>query len=258
VTGVTNLGKYQIVEPLDESGPIAVYTARGPLLDRLVVIQLCRTRDQALRDRFLHQAEQAGRLQHRNIVATLDLGFDRTGPYLVEELLSGEDLADKIARREAVSLGRRLGWLRQVALGLDHAHRREAVHGGVGPRTVRVLGNDRVKVRGFGVGWLHGGEAGAPPDRRADLRGFGALAHELLARRSPSGAAAGDALAGCPEELVSLVERCLERGPAAGYTGFSEVIVDLTPVLTRERAADRARIQHQGEAQSSFFNDRNH
>jgi serine/threonine-protein kinase len=274
------IGKYELLEKIGEGGFAVVFKGRDPFIKRLVAIKLCRSEDEGLRRRFLREAEIAGSLQHRNIVTAFDFGFEAAGPYLVQEYLAGEDLKHKIQRRDPIGLGRKLGYLRQIALGLDYAHGQGVLHRDVKPGNVRVLDNDRVKILDFGIarlatadtrlttkGSILGTAGYLPPeqllggevDARGDVFSFGALAYELLAYRRPFAGSTmtelfeqvlrldppplTDLWPECPPELWALVGRCLEKDRERRYPGFGELILDLTPILARARAADRAQAQ---------------
>ena len=121
---------------------------------------------------------------------------------------------------------RKLGWLIQVARGLEHAHANGVVHRDIKPSNVRVLDNDDVKIMDFGIaklltaglpltqtGTMIGTAAYLPPeqlrgesvDGRSDVFSFGAMAYELLSyRRSFEG-----------ESLPTIFDRILHEEPAA-------------------------------------------
>ena len=271
------IGKYEVLEKIGEGGFGAVFKGRDPFIKRLVAIKLCLSGDETIRRRFLREAEIAGTLRHRNIVTAYDFGFAPSGPYLVQEYLNGEDLKEKIRRRDPLDPGRKLGYLRQIALGLEYAHAQGVLHRDIKPGNVRILDNDRVKLLDFGIAKLLSadsrlteqgsilGTAGyLPPeqllghelDGRADVFSFGALAYELITYRPPFAGATitemfRQVLRGepppiieswrdCPPDLAALIARCLAKDPAQRYAGFTEVAAELTPILARVRAAEHA------------------
>ena len=277
MTDLERIGKYEVLEKIGEGGFGAVYKGRDPFIKRLVAIKLCLSGDEAVRRRFLREAEIAGTLRHRNIVTAYDFGFSPSGPYLVQEYLSGEDLKEKIRRRDPLEPGRKLGYLRQVALGLEYAHAQGVLHRDIKPGNVRILDNDRVKLLDFGIAKLLSadsrlteqgsilGTAGyLPPeqllgrelDGRADVFSFGALAYELLTYRPPFAGATvtemfkqvlggepppiAESWSDCPPDLAALIARCLAKDPARRFPGFAEVTAELTPIVARVRATERA------------------
>ncbi len=200
------IGKYEVLHKIGEGGGGAVYQALDPQLKREVAIKLCLVEDADLARRFAREAEIAARLSHQNIVVVYDFGFVGDRPYLVQELLGGEDLVEIIHRRHSLSQKKRLGCLAQVARALAFAHSEGVIHRDVKPSNVRVLDDGRIKVLDFGIARLLDastkltragttlGTAGylAPEqirgeevDFRADVFSFGVLAYELLAYERP-------------------------------------------------------------------------
>lgn len=170
--------------------------------------------------RFLREARTTARIDHPNIVAILDLGrLEGEAPYLVMELLEGEDLADLIAREAPVSLGRTLELLAPIARALDAVHAAGLLHRDVKPANIflaqrpdgsvsptlidfglaalrQETDEDRLTRDGIVVGTPHyvSPEAaeGDPIDVRADVYSLGLVAYELLTGVLPiDGAEAG-------------------------------------------------------------------
>ena len=200
------IGKYEVLHKIGEGGGGAVYQALDPQLKREVAIKLCLVEDADLARRFAREAEIAARLSHQNIVVVYDFGFVDDRPYLVQELLGGEDLVEIIHRRDSLSQKKRLRCLTQIARALAFAHSEGVIHRDIKPSNVRVLNDGRVKVLDFGIARLLDastkltragttlGTAGylAPEqirgeevDFRADVFSFGVLAYELLVYERP-------------------------------------------------------------------------
>ena len=75
--GITEIGKYRIVEQVGEGAMGVVYRATDPVLNRTVAIKvMCDAvaRDDDLRGRFLREAQAAGSLQHPNVITIYDFG----------------------------------------------------------------------------------------------------------------------------------------------------------------------------------------
>jgi serine/threonine-protein kinase len=88
--------KYRLEEKLGEGGQATVFRASNLSLDAPVAIKLVHeAEDRAPANRLLREARAAARIGHPAIVRVFDLGeTDRGDPFLVMELLSGEDLAN--------------------------------------------------------------------------------------------------------------------------------------------------------------------
>src|SRR5262249_46395768 len=106
-------GKYQLLSVLSRGGMGSVWVARNLLLDVDVAIKLIRPDIQrdGMTERFTAEARCAARIEHPAIVTVFDLGYTKRGdPFIVMELLRGEDLRDLLSRE------RRLGTTRCVQL----------------------------------------------------------------------------------------------------------------------------------------------
>ena len=186
-------------------------------------------------------------------------------PYLVEEYLSGEDLAHLIRRSEPESLEEKLELLLQIASGLDYAHGQGVIHRDIKPSNIRVLDSGQVKIMDFGTakmanvesnltqtGMTLGTVAYLSPQRLlgqdrgsalSDVFSFGVLAYELLSFRRPfpgrsipnlidqvlnaAPVPLTESWPECPPQLAELVHRCLEKDTAERYPSCSELIRDL-------------------------------
>ena len=109
------------------------------------------------RERFKQEARVAGRLRHPNIVDVLDAGVDDiTGmPYLVMELLQGEDLGSRIEHVGPLPPSDAVSLLVQLAAALDCLHERSIVHRDLKPENVFLTwaedGSPVLKLLDFGV-----------------------------------------------------------------------------------------------------------
>src|SRR5207237_2243552 len=91
----TKLGRYEIRSQIGAGGMGEVYRARDEKLSRDVAIKVLPTslsQDQDRLRRFEQEAQAAGALNHPNILAVHDVGMNDGAPYIVSELLEGEEL----------------------------------------------------------------------------------------------------------------------------------------------------------------------
>src|SRR6188768_4461501 len=99
--GQTLGGRYRLVELLGQGGMATIYRAADTQLGRDVAIKLLRPeylRDPDFSSRFRQEAQNAASLNHPNVVSVYDYGEDPNGPYIVMELVDGEDLATILRR----------------------------------------------------------------------------------------------------------------------------------------------------------------
>ena len=214
------LGPYEIVAPLGAGGMGEVYRARDTRLGREVAIKVLPAAFAAEPDRlrrFEQEARATAALNHPNILSVFDVGTHEGSPYLVEELLEGEPLSERLVHGAlAVPEALRIGM--EIARGLDAAHDRGIVHRDLKPANVFLTRDGTVKLLDFGLAKLvvppAGAETlagattvtehtvqgavlgtvpymapeqarGAPVDRRTDVFALGVVLHEMLAGERP-------------------------------------------------------------------------
>ena len=94
-------GRYRLAEVIGSGGMATVHRAYDTKLDRPVAVKLLRREviaDPDIAMRFRREALAATVLRHPNIVACLETGTDDGQPFLVMELIEGEDLAARLRR----------------------------------------------------------------------------------------------------------------------------------------------------------------
>ena len=131
-----------------------IYRATDTGLGRDVALKLLRPeylRDPDFSSRFRQEAQAAASLSHPNIVHVYDYGEDPSGPYIVMELIDGEDLAT-ILRRSGALPPRQVARIGVgVARALAAAHARGLVHRDIKPGNVLIGSDGAVKVADFGI-----------------------------------------------------------------------------------------------------------
>jgi hypothetical protein len=190
-----------------------VYRAMDPALDRPVAVKVIAARTsvvplsgEELEARFLREARVAARISHPGVVTVHDAGREGNSLYLVMELVDGESLGDRLARRRFPSAPEALEIAAQAADALGAAHALGVIHRDVKPSNIMLTRGGRVKVADFGVakaigeqtdltrtGTVIGSPAYMAPeqvrgevlDGRADLFSLGVVLYELLLRRKP-------------------------------------------------------------------------
>jgi eukaryotic-like serine/threonine-protein kinase len=158
--GVLFHGRYRVVRRIKSGGMGAVYEVVDAHLERARALKVMLPEmvvDRAMCARFELEAKATAQVHSEHVVETIDYGVDpETGaPFLVMELLDGEDLETVLERRGPLPPAEVVGWLRQVALGLDRVHAADVVHRDLKPGNVFLTlhddGSSRIKLIDFGI-----------------------------------------------------------------------------------------------------------
>jgi len=131
-----------------------------------VIVDSMRTQP-ALRTRFEREALAAAQLKSPHIVAVSDFGFDGDVPYMVMELLEGEDLAQRLQRGGAMMPRDVLAIAIPIAKALSKAHAAKVVHRDLKPANIFLARTDDgevVKVVDFGIAKVEGATKERPDD----------------------------------------------------------------------------------------------
>lgn len=164
----------RLVRPLGQGGMGAVWVAEHLGLRTQVVVKFMRAElayDSEAALRFSREAAAAANVKSPHVVQMLDHGIATEGtPYIVMELLDGQDLAQHLARRGSLTAHEVDEIVSQVCKALGRAHERGIVHRDVKPQNVFLCnvgqGETFVKVLDFGVAKAAHGLASVDPQTR--------------------------------------------------------------------------------------------
>ncbi len=215
ITG-RSIGRYQVKERLGKGGMGEVYRAWDTLLERWVAIKRPSpgsTSDAAGRRRILQEARAASGLHHRAIAGIFDV-LDLPGePYIVEELVNGARLRDRLGA--PFDLPAFYTIAEDCADALVAAAEKGIVHCDLKPDNILVTDDGRPKILDFGIARraVASGEhfatrtqtlvtdslgltgtpsylppeviSGMTPDARSDIFALGVVFHEMLSGVNP-------------------------------------------------------------------------
>jgi serine/threonine protein kinase/Tol biopolymer transport system component len=212
----TRLDEYEVETLIGSGGMGEVYRARDARLKRAVAIKVLPqfvSNDPDRLRRFEQEAQAAAALNHPNILAVFQLGAYQGTPFMVLELLEGQNFRERL-RAGPLPVNKVVEYGVQIARGLGAAHEKGIVHRDLKPENLFLTRDERVKILDFGLAKLTQdqpavdteapaltertepgmvmGTAGymAPEqvrgkkaDHRADIFAFGAILYEMLTGR---------------------------------------------------------------------------
>jgi eukaryotic-like serine/threonine-protein kinase len=155
------LGQYRILDQLGRGGMGRVFKAEHLTMNRLVALKvLAANLMKTERARLLFQREvrAAARLVHPNIVTAYDANQIGDHHYLVMEYVDGPNLHELVKQRGPMPIAQACEFIRQAALGLQHAHETGMVHRDIKPSNLLIQRPGRqcvVKILDFGLARLH-------------------------------------------------------------------------------------------------------
>jgi eukaryotic-like serine/threonine-protein kinase len=150
------IGHYRVLEKIGAGAMGEVFRARDERLRRDVALKLIRPASSDNPDhlrRFEQEARAAAALNHPNIVAIYDVGFEGTTPYIVAELLDGRTLRQRLGEGP-IPVRQATEYAIQIAQGMSAAHARNIVHRDLKPENLFLTSDDRIKILDFGVAKL--------------------------------------------------------------------------------------------------------
>jgi WD40 repeat protein/serine/threonine protein kinase len=166
------IGSYVVLDRLGEGGMGQVYKARHQHMNRVVALKVIRKEKLSHPDavrRFYKEIQAAAQLSHPNIVLAFDAGQTGQTHFFAMEYIDGTDLSQLVKEMGPLPVGKACDYIRQAALGLQHAHERGLVHRDIKPHNLLVVtgggtstsqsgspGKDVVKILDMGLARLQG------------------------------------------------------------------------------------------------------
>ncbi|MCG3154650.1 MAG: Serine/threonine-protein kinase PknD [bacterium] len=272
------ISHYKIIEQLGGSGLSAVYKAEDLKLKRIVALRFVPpefTRAPEVKALFIHEAQAASALDHRNICSVHEFSETADGRlFIVIAYYDGERLKKKVARGQ-LSVDSAIDIAMQIAQGLAKVHENGLVHGDIKPGSVMITKDGVIKILDFGLAKLgdQGGLAragtairtvaymspeqaqGEAVDHRTDIWSLGVMLYEMLTGQLPfkgdyeqavvysilneTPRPATSLRANVPQELESIINKCLAKKATDRYQQINELLLDLralqTPPASRAR-----------------------
>ncbi len=278
------VGRYQILEKLGKGTMGLVYKGLDPKLNRLVAIKIIRFSDDfdddmigEIKERFLREAEIAGRLSHPGIVTIHDVGEENDLTYMAMEYLEGESLRRYCSNEKRLPLTRVLDVVAKVAEALDYAHRQGVVHRDIKPANIMLVKDGGIKVTDFGIakamsstrtktGVILGTPNYMSPeqimghkiDARTDIFSLGVLFFQLLTGKLPfhgenlSGLlyhitqgkhpSVRQIRSGIPKACEQIIDKALAKNPMDRFKTAGQMARYLSMLLAKMEELSRKRV----------------
>ena len=265
-------GKYRLQRQLGQGGMGTVYKALHEQINKPVAVKVLLPQDGAkgeLVARFHREAQAAASAGHRGIVDIYDVGVCNDGaPFLVMELLQGEDLGDLIEKRGRLDVAFTAYVVCHVLSALSAAHGAGVVHRDLKPDNIFLVESGaslpEVKLLDFGISRVivpgsvtrmtrSGAVMGTPHymspeqsagksdiDHRTDLFSIGVILYECLTGELPFDADNYNAL------LVKIISE--EPAPPRELVGEIPPSVETTIL----RALQKSRAERYQDAAEVF------
>lgn len=265
--------RYHCLGILGSGGMGRVYEAYDPALRRRVAIKLLHGEDPEIERRFLREAQAQARVDHPHICKVFEVGEAGGRPYIAMQLVTGKPLSracgdlsveqkallvQQVA--EALHAAHKVGLVhRDLKPGNIMVERTDS--GAIHPFVVdfglvRELGAESLTIEGAAIGTPSfmapeqaGGEAHRI-DRRTDVYALGATLYAILRGQPPfTGTTPVDVLRkvldedppslssvapDVPDDLATIVMKCLEKEPARRYDSARALAEDLRRFLDGE------------------------
>jgi serine/threonine-protein kinase len=267
---------YRLLERIGSGAMGSVYKAHHLKLSIPVALKVLRPSLASSRtqiERLRREAQLAARLNHVNIVRSLDVGESNGFHYLAMEFVEGttvRELLDTgpLPEKEALRI------VRQIASGLAAAHAQGVIHRDVKPANIMLTPDGTPKLADFGLArgqepsdlTLEHASIGTPqyvaPEQmrrgadataRSDLFSLGATLYHMVTGRAPfDGETLGEVVQNVlacrfppPESLVQglsrdatyVIDRLMRADPHERYASAQELVDDLERIERGEQAA---------------------
>src|SRR5438105_970312 len=250
--------KYRIVRELGRGGMGIVYLAVQTIMDRPVAIKVMNRNVLEHPDalpRFQGEVRAAARLDHPNIVRAYDADQVGNLHLLVMEFVEGASLAQRLEQKGPPPIGPACNYIRQAALGLQHAFEQGMVHRDIKPQNLMVTPKGQVKILDFGLARMRSERQRRPgltqadafmgtpeyvapeqatdarnADTRADIYSLGCTLYFLLTGRPPFK----------EDTIIKLVMAHIETAPRPVHELRADVPAELSAIVMRMLAKDPA------------------
>ncbi len=148
------VNQYVLLEKIGEGGMGEVFRARHLRMGREVAIKIIRREKLDNPDavkRFHREIRVAAQLSHENIVMAYDADQFGDNHFYAMEYVNGPTLSHLVRESGVLSVEKACNYIRQAALGLQHAHEKGMVHRDIKPGNLLVGPGEVIKILDMGL-----------------------------------------------------------------------------------------------------------
>lgn len=277
-TGSVFAGRYRIIEKLGKGGMGKVYRVLDSKLNEEIALKLIKSdisSDKKTIERFKNELKLARKIRQKNVGSMYELLEEKGVHYITMEYIPGQDLKGLIRQTGELTIGKALSITKQICEGLSEAHRLGVVHRDLKPNNIMIDRGGNARIMDFGIARAvrvksitgSGVMIGTPEymspeqvegkevDQRADIYSLGIILYEMLTAKIPFEGETPFTVGvkqkseipqnpkhfntQIPDELSSVIMRCLEKDKSKRFQNAEELRSELTliekTILTEEK-----------------------
>ncbi len=277
--------RYKIVEALGEGGMAVVYKAHDLITDRDVALKMLKQEtaaDKVNLNRFEREARAAASLNHQNIVKVINVGTYNGLPYMVNELVNGQNLRQVLDVRGKFSFLEACDIMYQLCSAAMYAHNHGVIHRDIKPQNIFLTTDGTIKLGDFGIATFQNANHvtrsdvivgsvhylapelvdGNPASARSDVYSMGITFFELITGRVPFDADNQVSVAvmqvkskfpnikkfnsKTPECIEDIIYKAVNKDPRDRYVSAESMRKDIEKILKNPSLLEKKR--------SFFFN----
>ena len=275
-----HIGRYTLSERIGAGGQATVYLGLDTVLNRTVAIKVMHqliSSDREYTSALMAEAQLSAGLTHPNITHVYDYLTDDEYASIVMEYLPNS--LDRLVRDQGtLSIARALGLITQICEALAYAHANSVVHRDIKPHNILLDAEGNAKVSDFGIARavdlsVSATTSGTPiymapeqflgdsvPNIRSDIYSLGVVMYEMLSGKPPfegnfpalfrmhtqDEVPPFSSNLNVPQQLSTLINKCLEKNPDNRYQNVDEIIFALNALSGAPTSNVRAAGQTQG------------
>lgn len=258
--------KYEILRSLGSGGFGSVYLARDTWLDIKVAIKVPHKQSLEL-FKLLKEPRLQAALNHPNIVRMIAAEKENRVFFMVMEYVKGKTLEKILEKEKVLDIDKAIEFTRQVACGVEHAHKNKIIHRDLRPSNVIISEEGTAKITDFGTSaWLNilqyaSTRIGSPPYMApeqflgkatfsSDIYSIGCIFYEMIIGRPPifdpdpfkilekaqEGKITPPRLKNnkVPKDIDDIIMRCLASKIEDRYQRASELLKNISDIKDRD------------------------